>query len=186
MLYCMRGNGHSGARPIGDDFTSGERERFRNLLRLAAESPFEGERGNALAAATRMAERRGMTLEEPAGAAESRETTPGGEGGAAAWEAASLGRFAHALHLMDHYMQRDKARRAAALDEARRRGLDAEERNKQTPSLNARSSSGRRMDPVKHAAVLLQDTSLPFHEVAAITGLDIYEVVGLKLKLRAA
>ena len=42
------------------------------------------------------------------------------------------------------------------------------------------------MDPAKHAAVLLQDTSLPFHEVAAITGLDIYEVVGLKLKLRAA
>jgi hypothetical protein len=158
-------------------------------LRLAAESPFEGERGNALAAATRMAERAGLTLEEAAGAAEPaepRQEAPRRQGGATAWEAASLGRFAHALHLMDHYLHRDKVRREAALQAARQRGLDAEELKKQAPSLGARPSSDRRMDPVKHAAVLLQDTSLPFHEVAAITGLDIYEVVGLKLKLRAA
>jgi hypothetical protein len=158
-------------------------------LRLAAESPFEGERGNALAAATRMAERAGLTLEEAAGAAEPaepRQEAPARQGGAAAWESASLGRFAHALHLMDHYLQRDKARREAALQAAQKRGLDAAERKGQPSALANRNSSNRRMDPLKHAAVLLQDTSLPFHEVAAITGLDIYEVVGLKLKLRAA
>ncbi len=155
-------------------------------MRLAAESPFEGERGNALAAATRMAERAGLTLEEAAGASEPRQEAPSRQGGAAAWEAVSLGRFAHALHLMDHYLQRDKARREAALQAAQKRGLDADKGKGQPSALASRNASSRRMDPVKHASVLLQDTSLPFHEVAAITGLDIYEVVGLKLKLRAA
>jgi len=132
-----------------------------------------------------MATRCGMTLEEAAEAAESRQSAPRQES-AAVWETASLGRFAQAMHLMDHYLHRDKARREAAFDVARCRGLDAEEGRAPPAQLGARPSSGRRMDPVKHAAVLLQDTSLPFHEVAAITGLDIYQVVGLKLKLRAA
>jgi hypothetical protein len=43
----------------------------------------------------------------------------------------------------------------------------------------------RRMNPSRHAATLLRETSLSFREIASITGLDIYAVVGLKLKLRA-
>ena len=38
--------------PIAASFTDGERKRFQGLLRLAAESPFAGERANAFAAAT--------------------------------------------------------------------------------------------------------------------------------------
>ena len=34
--------------------------------------------------------------------------------------------------------------------------------------------------------MLLRETSLPFEEVARITGLDVYKVVGMKLKMRAA
>ena len=37
-----------------------------------------------------------------------------------------------------------------------------------------------------NAAILLRETSLPFDEVARITGLDVYKVVGMKLKMRAA
>ena len=46
--------------------TAAERERFHNLLLMAKESPFEGERSNALEAAERMAKRNGLTLEEAA------------------------------------------------------------------------------------------------------------------------
>ena len=42
------------------------------------------------------------------------------------------------------------------------------------------------MEPWQHARLLLTETSLPLREIAEITGLDLYDVVGLKLKLRAA
>ena len=165
------------------EFTKGARARFHNLLKLAAESPFEGERGNALAAAERMASGLGMTLAEAAGAAEDR----------GAWHAIpeppppqteGLTRFAQAIHLMDHYLYADKARRENALAAARARGLDAEERAVLAARRPDKLASRRRMDPFRHAAMLLRETSLSFHEVAQITGLDIYKVVGLKLKMR--
>ena len=51
--------------PIEDPrpFDEAERKRFHNLLTLANESPYEGERTAALAAAERMAKARGMDLE---------------------------------------------------------------------------------------------------------------------------
>src|SRR3546814_17575845 len=48
------------SREISTGFTEAERQRFHNLLQLAAESPFEGERANALAADTRLAVRCGQ------------------------------------------------------------------------------------------------------------------------------
>jgi len=48
---------------ISAGFSEADRQRFHNLLHLAAESTFEGERANALAAAKRLAERFGLTLE---------------------------------------------------------------------------------------------------------------------------
>ena len=168
---------------ITKGFSEKERERFHNLLKLAAESPFEGERGNALAAAERMASGAGMTLEEAAGAEELdqgryQEPSPTPSNSDA------LRRFAHAFHLMDHYLHVDKQRRAEALAAAQARGLDAEHGAIHAAKQRERMISRRRMDPFKHAAILLEETSLPFHEVASITGLDIYKVVGLKLKMR--
>ena len=52
--------------PISEQLTPEEQVRFHNLLKLAKESPFPGERENALAAAERMATRHGLTLEEAA------------------------------------------------------------------------------------------------------------------------
>jgi hypothetical protein len=40
------------------------------------------------------------------------------------------------------------------------------------------------MEPYRHARVLLEETTLPIEEIADITGLDVYKVAGLKLKLR--
>lgn len=169
------------ARP----FDSDERERFHNLLKLAAESPFEGERRNALEAANRMAERHGMTLEEAAvGGGAPAQEAPHAE----PETAPDVRTFAHSLHLMDYYLHVDKMRREAAMNAARDRGLKLDDTP--PPSLRAatreRRASQRRMNPVRHATILLRETSLPFEEVARITGLDVYKVVGMKLKMRAA
>ena len=149
-------------------------------MKLAAESPFEGERENALVAARRLATRHGMTLEEAARAdaiAVRREaprpaTTP-----------ADINRFAAAVHLSDYHLHVDKLRREEALAKARLRGLDREELARRAPA-KMKSMSKRRMKPETHAAVLLRETRLRFREVAEITGLDIYQVVGMKLKMR--
>lgn len=166
-------------------FDSDERERFHNLLKLAAESPFEGERRNALEAADRMAVRHGMTLEEAAvGGGDPVQEEPQTE----PEMAPDVRAFAHSLHLMDYYLHVDKLRRDAAMEAARERGLTLDD--DAPPALRAatreRRASQRRMNPKRHASILLRETSLPFEEVARITGLDVYKVVGMKLKMRAA
>lgn len=99
----------------------------------------------------------------------------------------TLDRFARAMHLMDNYILSDKVRREEALRAAQQRGLDAEELRKAvTSSVTQKRTKVRRMNPDRHAATLLRETSLSFREIANITGLDIYAVVGLKLKLRAS
>jgi len=71
------------------------------------------------------------------------------------------------------------------LEEARMRGLDAEERRRAEAEANRlQRRNNRRRDPKSHARVLLAETSLPIKEICSITGLDIYEVVRLKLKMR--
>ncbi len=134
-----------------------------------------------MAAAERMAQRHGMTLDEAAvdGGGPVQKPTP------PRVEDPTESRFAHSVHMMDSFLRTDKARREAALREARRRGLDAEESQRQANFRQPRSSRAR-MNPYKHAAVLLRETSLPFREIANITGLDIYKVVGMKLKMRRA
>lgn len=189
---------------ISTGFTEAERQRFHNLLQLAAESPFEGERANALAAATRLAGRYGMTLDEAAAGGGAQEDRPRGRArdeypdhgprsddfmsDDLGFRPQSLDRFARAMHLMDNYILSDKVRREEALRAAQQRGLDAEELRKAVAAsvTQRKSTRQRRMNPDRHAATLLRETSLSFREISNITGLDIYAVVGLKLKLRAS
>jgi hypothetical protein len=185
-----------GENVIRNSFTTAERARFHNLLKLAAESPYEGERTNALAAAGRLAARHGMTLAEAAAAGPgsaqrapdpTRPERPGA--GSRSWEdrpwedrgwtAADMARF---VHLMDWQIYVAKQRRDAALREARLRGLDAEDPPPPRPRRVPRPNHAGR-NPWDHARVLLTETSLRLHEIVEITGLDIYQIVGFKLKL---
>lgn len=160
--------------------TEEDRVRFHNLLRLAAESPFAGERANALAAAKRLAGRYGMTLEE---AAAPEPPRPEPRRHWMGWTAP----FPPDLMNDIETVLADKARREAAFRAARARGLDAEETAARRAGRGrAGPTSRERMSPLSHARILLTETSLPFRDVAQITGLDIWQVVGLKLKLRAA
>lgn len=180
--------------------TTGERERFHNLLLMAKESPFEGERSNALEAAERMAQRHDMTLEEAARSGGEGLQKPGEQNPApkppssfeqAEAEAASRERaFAESARFMrdmEDHARSDKARRDEALKAAYDRGLDAEERRRAERAASRDKTvrkNGRRRNPLVHARVLLNETQLPLSEIASICGIDVYTVAGLKLKMR--
>lgn len=173
----------SGDNPSG--FTRAERERFHNLLALAAGSPFEGERSAALAAARRLAARHGMDLEDAARSgreppADHAEPFPG------SGDRRRTAARARAFRESEDRAERERARFRAAREEAYRRGLERERERRAGRSDYAGPRSRRRREPLGHAAVLLRETHLPFREIARITGLGLYEVVGLKLKLRTA
>jgi len=94
--------------------------------------------------------------------------------------------FIRQAGLMEYKLRMDKLQREEALKAARRRGLDAEEKaEKGKPKSTIRTSRSRvRMDPRRHARVLLHETNFQFDEIAGITGLDVYQVVEEKLKMR--
>lgn len=124
-----------------------------------------------------------MTLEEAACGGSAPAQPPPLEESAAAAATRAESVFARAVHMMDAQLRADKARREAALRAARERGLDAGESAPRRPS--SRSSSRRwRRNPYIHARVLLRETALPLRDIVDITGLDIYKVVEMKLKMR--
>jgi hypothetical protein len=166
---------------ISTSFSESERKRFHGLLKLAAESPFAGERENALAAAKRMAQRHDMTLEEACGdsALPRRQQT-----GFASQTSETQAEQARYVHLMDWQIHVAKMKREAALAEARQRGLDAREMARRRMPEKRFRANPRRLDPWTHARVLLTETNLRLADIVQITGLTVYQVVGLKLNLR--
>jgi hypothetical protein len=106
----------------------------------------------------------------------------GGRSWFADYDPPEVGRF---MHLTDIAIRLAKLQREAALAEARARGLDAAaEAAARRRRDHVQRQNGRRMDPHDHARVLLTETSLRLRDIVDITGLDIYQVVGLKLALR--
>jgi hypothetical protein len=171
-----------GVFAISTPITAAEQTRFRNLLELANSSKFEGERTNALDAARRLAERHGMTLEEAARTGlEQRQPLPVTADGRRPDPRAAY--FAHAHQ---QAVEREKRRWEEAVQKARERGLDGGLDAAARSDLRPRRTSKARRDPIKHASVLLEETRLPFNEIADITGLSVYAIVGMKLKMRAA
>ena len=167
--------------PISEKLTPDEQARFHNLLKLAKESPFPGERENALAAAERLASRHSLTLEEAATGVSPSQT---------AQAKANANKFAQGLaafvHLNDYQIYLEKQRRDQARREAEERGLDNAKAKRQPPPPPRRNRSNARMEPRKHAWALVRETSLSYQEIAKITGLDIYQVLLMKIQLLRA
>ncbi len=172
-----------------------ERDRFHNLLLLAKETTFEGERRNALHAAERLAANFGLTLEEAArSGGEAYQATferkadkaaPAKERKPESWR---RGAAAEVMQNIEARFRNEKARFEEALSAARARGLDADEPKPSRPAPHVtlyprKHPPGR--PPLAHARVLLDDTQLPIKEIADISGLDVWTVAGLKLKLRS-
>jgi len=170
---------------INTEFTESERNRFRNLLELANSSKYQGERENAMAAATRIASKHGLTLDEAARWTPSEKSVPAKEFYQRPDKASD---FQYAPNSQAN-ADAEKYRWKAAMERAKERGLDKAELAKkeaQEAANQRRRKTGSRRDPVKHATILLKETSLPFEDIADITGLDVYQIVGMKLKARSA
>ncbi len=149
-------------------------------------SPFEGERDAALAAAERLVSKHGMTLDEAAQRAVEDNATEAREKERAQNNAEQGA--AHRFREAEARRAADKEQWEQAWRDAQARGLDGEpkEKPKAPPPNFTRPRSNRCRNPVVFAQVLLKETGLPLQEIAAITQLDMYQVVGLKLKLRDA
>ena len=80
----------------------------------------------------------------------------------------------------------EKLRWQSAVRAAEDRGLNSSKSKEQFREKATRNSRKTRRHPQKHAKILLDETSLPFQEIAEITGLNIYQVVCIKLKSREA
>jgi hypothetical protein len=189
-----------------DEFSAKERERFRKLLEVAHSSTFTGERDAALAAATRLAASHGMTLREAAGMAETEEAPrprpqrrangfPSDFG--AAMRATGLNRGpgqgrvyrrheARAHAAADAELAAEKKRYEAAMADAIRRGLDAEER---AAAAKARAFIPRpKRQTFRNRAefirILLTETGMSARDIAATAGVTIYDVFREKLLMR--
>lgn len=171
---------------IATGFNKEERERFHNLLTLAKVSEYEGERENALAAAKRLAAKHDMTLEEAAMSSPPQDAPRQRSQYEQATRGPRAKDFARHVHMMDYDLYVKKQQREEALAKARERGLDADERRPRRSDQRA-SRSKAKMNPRMHAWKLVAETSLPYQEIADITGLKNHEVVFMKIqRLRAA
>ena len=165
-----RGPGGRASRAM----TPAERERFDTFLKIAAESPFPGERANALDAARRLAGRCAMSLDQ-ARRGQARPAAPVPPPRPAPRSAAGLA---------EARLRAERERHERALREAVARGLDRETRGRGGAARPRPAFNARRRDSQSFARVLLEETGLPLTEIVSLTGLDIYKVVGLKLKMR--
>ena len=158
-----------------------ERARLDALLKIAAESPYPGERGNALDAARRLADRHGMSLQEAASEPRTATRTMRMPRSAGTREVADF------IVFSETRLRAEKERYERALSKAVERGLDNGVRVRSgDPGRTAPTKpNGRCRSPYSFAKVLLSETSLPLREIVSLTGLDIYRVVGLKLKMRS-
>ena len=161
--------------------TPDEQVRFHNLLKLAKESPFQGERENALAAAERLASRHGLTLEEAATGVSSSQTAKAKDD--ASQFVKDLAAF---VHMTDYQIYLEKQRRDQARREAEERGLDNGKARRRPPPTQRRQRSNARMEPHRHAWNLVRETKMSYEEIAKITGLDIYQVLLMKIQLLRA
>ena len=75
------------------------------------------------------------------------------------------------------------------MDQANNRGLDkaGETQKAAREAANTRRSNSKtRRDPIIHTDILLKETTFSTQEISEITGLDVYKVIAMKLKLRNA
>jgi len=176
-------------------FTARERDKFRKLLEVANSTTYEGEKDAALAAATRLARSRGMSLHEAAGMAEERDQTPRSSAtrkqGFTKTQADFGDTFRAKKGAFDasafESTETQKRRYEQAMAEAIKRGLkiDPEDtKTGQTQSYTRRSGSGAWRSRPDFIRVLLRETHMTAREIAATVGVSIHDVFKEKLLMR--
>jgi hypothetical protein len=200
------------------DFSAKDRLRFRKLLEVAYSTTFAGERDAALNAARKLAATHGMSLHEAAGMKEPAREEPkpqprprghagfGADFGAAGPE--NMGRWWARYNARGRGTDTDQAatteaarataekkRRDEAMEDAFRRGLDAEEiKARAKAEARAANRDGRPMrrpgnkgpwrSRPEFIRVLLAETQMSAKDIAAVAGVTIYDVYREKLLMR--
>ena len=180
------------------NFTARERERFRKLLEVAHSTTYEGEKDAALAAATRMARSRGMSLHEAAGMRNEepqrrpihsgKRSTPGQDTWANTKFGEKLRTPRGAYRNDEDSLRAEKKRHEQAVADAIRRGLrlDDEPKAAKSPAFVRRSGSGAWRSRPDFIRVLLRETQMSAREIAATVGVSIHDVFKEKLLMRQA
>lgn len=127
-----------------------------------------------------------MSLKEAAGSTSSTRNVPRSSRASNFHDYPYVASYVPNVFKNSHDEALDKARWQSAVKEAQNRGLDWSEQKKTVKEFRQYKFGKTRRHPVKHAEVLLNETSLRFFEIAQITGLNIYQVVTIKLQLREA
>jgi len=169
-----------------------ERERFRKLLQVAESTKFSGEKKAALAAATRIANSKGLSLREAAGMEEKsrrednlatrKKTDHSFDEFFVRKNKTNWSSFKSDLN--DLYSEKQRFEKAKA--DAINRGLDSDETNKvrkkQAHYKSSRSNAWRsRPDFIR---ILLRETKMSLKEISATVGVPLHEVVKERLLMR--
>ncbi len=178
------------------NLTEREREKFRKLLEVANSTTYEGEKEAALAAATRLARSRGMSLHEAAGMADSSEDRK-----RAAREKQSkrnaernFGDSIRTPASREKYrtesdrLAAEKKHYDQAMADAVSRGLRVDEEGPESkkPPISRRAGSGSWRSRPDFIRVLLRETRMSVHEIASTAGVSVHEVFKEKLLMRQA
>ena len=181
------------------NFTARERERFRKLLEVAHSTTYEGEKDAALAAATRLARSRGMSLHEAAGMKsdeplrrQAHPTNKRSKQHQSSWTTAKFGETFRAprgaYHNDTESLKAEKKRHKDAVADAIRRGLrlDDEPKPAKSSAFVRRSGAGAWRSRPDFIRVLLRETQMSAREIAATVGVSIHDVFKEKLLMRQA
>ncbi len=179
-----------------ETFTERERDKFRKLLEVANSTSYEGEKEAALAAATRLAKSRGMSLHEAAGMSERgrnrHDEKPISKRRKKKEDSAEFGETFTApretYRSESEKLAAEKKKYDQALADAIKRGLQLEEEQKTTkkPAASRRTSSGSWRSRPDFIRVLLRETRMTPNEIASTAGVSVNEVYKEKLLMRRA
>ena len=178
-------------------FTAREREKFRKLLEVANSTTYQGEKDAALAAATRLARSRGMSLHEAAGMADrepelQRRQNPSHRRNGFDKAQPDFGdTFRAKKGTFDagayESTETQKRRYEQAMAEAIKRGLKIDPDDSQSgqrQSYTRRSGSGAWRSRPDFIRVLLRETHMTAREIASTVGVSIHDVYKEKLLMR--
>ncbi|MBT5241832.1 MAG: DUF2786 domain-containing protein [Rhodospirillaceae bacterium] len=180
------------------NLTERERDKFRKLLEVANSTTYEGEKDAALAAATRLARSRGMSLHEAAGMADTsndhKPTTRERQQARKRDTERSFGDTIRTPASREKY--RSEGERVAAekrhydqaMEDAVRRGLRVDEDRpvSKKPLKARRAGSGSWRSKPDFIRVLLKETRMSVSEIASTAGVSVNEVFKEKLLMRQA
>lgn len=171
---------------IRNELNSKEREKFRKLLEVANSTQYTGEKEAALAAATRLANSKGMSLREAAGVSDLQTN--------AAKRSSNNNSFFQnddnsdpTFNFSDmQSIYAEKKRFEQAKAEAIRRGLETEpdkkvKKRREYIRRKKKSSWRSRPDFIK---ILIRETQMSSKEIALTAGVSIHEVIKIKLLMR--